>query len=406
MLVEPASSPPLRPTSIPRIFVEDEDGSDVLSNDGTAIPDDAAHDDANGSAQPQRPLANSQLPTNTLSGWSHSVDLDVEAQITSANRLRRWDRVRRSSIGAHDGMQSAQRINAMFTSDRPQLAIQQQSMHRRHSLAESQANEVPGILDSSPLRRPFDIPDTRAYMISSEPQDTTKVADVRAAQERRFVQTPRPPVLERQISNNVREPERWNLRELLSVPASNSRPNLRPFFEWSISDSQHARRQSVQPSVIPQLNGEVLSPAGMAVASPILDQGAHLLDFFDRQLKSNLPYQSVFSKPSLPSSSQLYEQTSTKTLDDIVALLEAEHKRVTPDACTEPDPSRDINPDALLHDRKVELFINVHALAQCFVKQNDQHAEVFRKLWGIVYDICNLPGKSVNNSMPQSDRKH
>ena len=219
-------------------------------------------------------------------------------------------------------------------------------------------------------------------MISSEPQDTTKVADVQAAQERRFMHTSRPPVLERQISNTVREPERWNLRDLLTHPVEKALPSLRPFFEWDIVDSQHVRRQSEQPVTVSLPNGQASAAAGVDVRSPILEHGAQVLDFFDRQLKSDLPYQGVFSKPNLPSGSRLYEKISTKTIDDIIALLEAEHRHVTPGTCTISDSSLDINPDALLHDWKVELFVAIHALAQCFINQDDQHAEVFRKVVG------------------------
>ena len=388
--LEPVLSPPLRPTSIPRIVVGDEDGSDVWSLDGTAMLNDDADDDADDFSPPQRATASPQLATTALSGLSSRADVDVEAQITSADRSRRWDHVRRSSIGAHDDIQASHRGNSASISDRPQLAFRQYSKNRRHSLAE--ANDVPGILDASPLRRPLDMPDTRAYMISSEPQDTTKVADFKAAQERRFLHTSRPPVPKRQMSNTVREPERWNLRDLLAHPVIRALPSLRPFFEWNIRDSQHVRRQSLQPAAVHLTSGQVSATTGVDVRKPGLEHGAQILDFFDRELKSERPYQSVFSKPSL--GTQLYENISTKTIDDIVAMLEAEHRHVTPDVCTHSDSSRDINPDALLHDWKVELFIAIHALAPCFVNQDDQHAEVFQKLWGVVYDICALPGKS------------
>ena len=230
--LEPASSPTLRPTDIPRIVVGDDDGSDVWSIDGTAFVDEDAYEDADGSEPLQRATSKSQLPTIALFGSSARADLDVEAQITSTDRSRRWDRVRRSSIGAHDDILLSQQSSAISSSGRPNLALRHHSRHRRHSFAELQANDVPGILDASPLRRPFNMPDTRAYMISSEPQDTTKVADVQAAQERRFIHTSRPPVLERQISNTVREPERWNLRDLLSHPVEKALPSIRPFFEW------------------------------------------------------------------------------------------------------------------------------------------------------------------------------
>jgi hypothetical protein len=62
------------------------------------------------------------------------------------------------------------------------------------------------------------------------------------------------------------------------------------------------------------------------------------------------------------------------------------------------NPSPASEADSSLHEKKVELFLSTYSILCYFIGPEQHNSEVVSKLYGILFEICNLSSKQVSLS--------
>jgi hypothetical protein len=169
---------------------------------------------------------------------------------------------------------------------------------------------------------------------------------------------------------------------------------LLPFFEWhtpnrgtagtipakSDQDAQRSELEKAVMSATQQARPEHTDRSEAADASAVLSD----IDSFIAAGK-------YFDASMFRIGSKDYDKISIRKEGDVVTLLQEEL-----DSSNKPVQEDDFGQVQAREflETKIQLFLGVHGILNCFVNQSRQESKVIGKIWGIVYAICGLKDTS------------
>ena len=163
-----------------------------------------------------------------------------------------------------------------------------------------------------------------------------------------------------------------------------------PFFEW--------RTSATTPSTprAPEIQGFGQSSHnedGFVSPTSALDgtgsAAGHVLDVLNLEMMNNV-YQVSDDFPIQP---RHYVKVKEKTLSEVIQVLEEQTSETGPS-------SRSSNPTELrkFRETKLSILLHVDTIMSCFVGSNELPSSIVRKVWGIMFSICEVELEDVRSS--------
>ncbi|KPI35268.1 uncharacterized protein AB675_3782 [Cyphellophora attinorum] len=273
----------------------------------------------------------------------------------------------------------------LSTAFRPSLESTERfpTMVRRHSTYSSSGSSIT-LFDPSPLRRPLRTDGDAALRVPPRSSDggprpilwrqLTSSGTVP-----RIEHTARPPLVAHDKSIDDAD-----LDQDMSEQAKrriSGHLQLHPFFKWQ-QDDQLGSDQG---------RTERLKPTRSADQASLSRHGPHddvesVLERVDALLNQEATYKAQH----LDMNKLDYLQVPSSSFDEVCRRLNVERDNLE---TLRQNPSPASEADSSLHEKKVELFLSTYGILSCFIGPSPQESVVVSKLYGILFEICNLSTK-------------
>jgi hypothetical protein len=172
-----------------------------------------------------------------------------------------------------------------------------------------------------------------------------------------------------------------------------------PFFQWRTGENgtTPVRTKAAGGSIsgkaerIDRVNTD--SRRGTEVASPYSHAAHDILTDIDSFIMQG-KYHDVQNFNVSPSD---YDGVLSRKRSEVTTLLQPEaQESARPSFDDGPEEDEPIAAQRHLVEAKMQLLLSVHGLLECFVNQEEVEAKVLGKIWGVMYNLCELQLRQVS----------